>query len=66
MRKLTLRKDRQCDYCFDANEMKKGKSAYFEEGRTGRYDDKDNQIGVDFYRNYACIGCHSEMTTTLL
>ena len=62
MRPIKLRKDRQCDYCFDAHEMVKGKIAYYEEGKCPRYDKNDNQIGIVFYKNYACLTCYNEIT----
>lgn len=60
MKKIILRKNRQCDYCFDALSMKRGMAAFYEQGRLPKFDANEKQVGVEFYKNYACATCNSE------
>lgn len=56
---VVTRKPHKCDFC--DIEIPKGSQTLFEEFKSPRYDDKDNQIGIVFNRFYMCNGCKNEL-----
>lgn len=47
---VITRKAHDCSFCGEV--IPKGSKALFYEGKTGRFDENDNQIGVEFYKNW--------------
>jgi phage FluMu protein Com len=56
---LIIRKDRKCDYC--ERQLHKGDSVSYFEGKFKRCDENDNQIGIEFFKNYMCLDCQKEL-----
>jgi len=55
---VKVRKNHNCDSCTGL--IHKGETALFDSYKTGRYDDNDKQIGIEFSRYYMCQKCMKE------
>ena len=47
---IVTRKDHPCSYCEKI--IKKGEKAFFYTGRTPTYDEDDNQIGIEYFKEW--------------
>ena len=55
---ITARKDWTCHSC--DNIIKKGDKYLYGEGRAPRYDEIDNQIGIQYYKYRICLSCKTK------
>jgi|ETNvirome_6_1000_1030641.scaffolds.fasta_scaffold00690_6 hypothetical protein len=49
---VKVRKEHKCTYC--ERTIKKGELAGFISGRLPRYDEDENQIGIEYFKIYEC------------
>ena len=53
VREITTRKDHECSFC--ERVIPKGSLCLFDKGKAARYDNDDNQIGIQFWAAWLCL-----------
>lgn len=62
---IICRKDHICDTCLKTV-IKKGDKAQYDEFKFPKYDDKDNQIGIEYGKYYMCEPCQKELDKDIM
>jgi hypothetical protein len=53
MREIITRKNHKCTFC--ERTILKGSACMFDKGKAPRYDNDDNQIGIEFWKAWLCL-----------
>jgi uncharacterized protein YlaI len=64
-RVVTCRKPHVCDTCQNTV-IQKGDKAQYDEFRFAKYDDNDNQIGIQYGKYYMCEDCQKELDKDIM